>query len=85
MKLSKKTWIARIVISLSFLACHGKPIPLVEERVLNPFSYDCRCTKLTDAELNHLILVGDQRWDRMVRERQACIDAGLLRETLDKP
>lgn len=67
----------------SFLlsGCAAKPIKPIEERVLNPFLMGCKCAKLTDAELNHLFLVGDKLWQQTLEDIEWCIGTQKLKDT----
>ena len=52
---------------------------MIEERILNPFAMHCKCAKLSDAELNHFLLIGDKRMAQIMEEREWCIQEGLLK------
>lgn len=68
-----------IVGSLLLSGCASKsPIKPIEERVLNPFLMGCTCTKLSDAELNHLFLIGDKLWQETLADNEWC--SGKLEE-----
>jgi hypothetical protein len=79
LKLWTKRWLAALASWTLFCGC-GKPVPLLEERTLNPFEYGCTCLDLSDAQLVHFLLVGDKRLDYFNQQREECIKNGLLED-----
>lgn len=66
--------------SLLLFGCAAKPIKPLEERVLNPFLMGCQCAKLTDAELNHLFLVGDKLWQQTLEDIEWCTGQNTMKD-----
>ena len=64
--------ITPIILSLSLFGCiRPQMIPPSSWDVRNPAQFGCSCTKIPEAELTHMILVGDAlmaEWTRTVNE-----------------
>ena len=62
------------------MGCGPKPIKPIEERILDPVEQGCSCVKLTAEELGHMILMGDRKFEKIIEDRQRCIERGHLED-----
>ena len=62
------------------VACTRSPIKPISERILSLKEVGCVCESVSEEESKHLILIGDKKLQRLIEDREWCIQRGYLRE-----
>jgi len=53
----------------------------MSEKVLDPVQMGCVCKEVSPDDLEHLILIGDKKLQKLMYDREMCISRGLLRDS----
>lgn len=62
------------------VACTKNPIRPMSEELYQLKDVECVCQGISEEQAEHLILIGDYRLQRLLEDREWCIERGLLKE-----
>ena len=54
----------------------------MSERLIAPEDAQCLCNHISSDDLAHMMLIGDLRLQRLLRDREWCIERGFLEEPM---